>query len=160
MTVHTLRSDEIRDIFEMRVLLEPAGLRDAARFMNDEAWETLDATLDEARRALEAGRVGDLASINARYHGGLIERSRNRLLLDTIRALSDRHRLVSLQGWSMTNHSLAEWNEHRAILEHARSGEVERAGDLLREHIECFMNTTIEALERVEGIDRKQEDSI
>ena len=157
VTVHTLSANEVRDIFEMRMILEPAGLRDSARFMDDGAWRKLDDTLAEAKLALEAGQVGRLAAINSSYHRGLIKQSRNQLLIDTIGGLSDRHRLFSLQGWAMTNHSFEEWNEHRAILDHARAGDIERACVLLREHIGQFMATTIEALERVENHSPKRE---
>lgn len=154
VTVHRMTMVEVGDLFEMRMLLEPAGLRGAARFMDAAAWADLEAALRTARQALDRGRIGELVAANARFHLGLIERCRNRLLLETLASLADRRRLLSVHGWAVANRSHEEWDEHWAILEAARSGRVDRAAELLREHIQRFMVSTLAALEALEGTRR------
>lgn len=150
ITVHRPTAAEVRDIFEMRMLLEPAGLMDSARAMDDDGWDALEQILIDAKKSIDAGQAGISAALNSRFHRGLSERARNRVLRDALCDLADRHRLGSLYGWSVVNHSGAEWEEHRAILAHARRGEVVRAAELLREHIGRYLESAVAALERFE----------
>jgi DNA-binding GntR family transcriptional regulator len=150
VTVHRPTAAEVRDIFEMRMILEPAGLLDSARAMDAAGWNALDDILAEARKAIDAGQAGVSAALNARFHRGLSERARNQVLRDALRDLADRHRLGSLYGWSVVNHSGAEWEEHRAILAHARAGDVAGAAELLRLHIGRYLESAVAALERFE----------
>lgn len=150
VTVHRPTAAEVRDIFEMRMILEPAGLLDAARAMDEAGWDTLEQILADAKKAIDAGQAGVSAALNARFHRGLSERARNQILRDALRDLADRHRLGSLYGWSVVNHSGAEWEEHRTILAHARRGEVTCAATLLRGHIGRYLESAVTALERFE----------
>jgi DNA-binding GntR family transcriptional regulator len=148
ITVHRPTAAEVRDIFEMRMLLEPAGLLDSARAMDEDGWDALENLLADAKKAIDAGQAGVSAALNSRFHRGLSQRARNAVLRDALRDLADRHRLGSLYGWSVVNHSGTEWEEHRAILAHARSGDVARAAELLREHIGRYLESVVAALER------------
>jgi DNA-binding GntR family transcriptional regulator len=150
ITVHRPTAAEVRDIFEMRMILEPAGLLDASAAMDEAGWDALERILLDAKIAIDAGQAGVSAALNARFHRGLSERARNQVLRDALRDLADRHRLGSLYGWSVVNHSGVEWKEHRAILAHARRGEVTRAAELLREHIGRYLEFAVAALERFE----------
>lgn len=42
VTVHRPTAAELRDLFELRMLLEPAGLGDSARAMDGAGWDTLE----------------------------------------------------------------------------------------------------------------------
>ncbi|NVO12628.1 MAG: GntR family transcriptional regulator [Rhodoplanes sp.] len=150
ITVHRPTAAELRDLFELRMLLEPAGLKDSARSMDEAGWTALEEILAAAKAAIDAGQAGVSAELNSRFHRGLVGRARNRILRDTLNGLADRHRLGSLYGWSVVNHSVREWGEHCEILGFARRGEIDRAAELLRDHISRYMDSTVATLERVE----------
>lgn len=144
VTVHEITPDEIRDIFELRIMLEPAALRDSAHNLSEPDWESLRRHLERARDLLDRGDIVAVAECNGEFHWGLVARAGNRLLLKWLSELRDRHRLISVHGWAVANHSLREWDEHCEILQAARQGQIETAAELLANHIRRFMETTLQ----------------
>jgi DNA-binding GntR family transcriptional regulator len=137
-TVHTLTLDEIRDIFEMRLLLEPLALRQSAPLMTADDLVALETVLTEAAGALEAGDYPNLSALNGRFHGLLYSRAANHLLVRWLDSLSDRRRLITMHGWAMENRSGREWEEHRGIFEALTAGDTEAAAARLAAHITRF----------------------
>jgi DNA-binding GntR family transcriptional regulator len=134
--VHRFGAQEIADLFEMRLHLEPLALG-ASRF-DPRVLDALEQTLTEADRALEARDHAALSRLNIAFHRGLYAGAPNRLLVRWLDELSDRRRLLSVQGWRTNDRSREEGQEHRAILEAVRSGDTVLAAGRLTAHIRGF----------------------
>lgn len=125
------RQEEVREVAEMRAALEVLALRNAAPHLTR-------AILDEAE---EATRVGDSAGdvqaweeANRRFHRLILSPCAMPRLLRTIDDLHTATARFLFSGWR------AEWDiptdrDHRAILSALRSGDVETASALLKNHI-------------------------
>ncbi|MBF6593068.1 MAG: GntR family transcriptional regulator [Thermaceae bacterium] len=137
-SVHSLSLSEIRDIFEMRLHLEPLALIQSAPLLSEAELGALEQLLVEAESALVKPDFARLSLLNLQFHRGLYSAASNRLLVGWLDSLGERRRLLSLQGWQRHNRSLAEWQEHRAILRAVQKGQTEVAALRLREHIEQF----------------------
>ncbi|QTX05545.1 GntR family transcriptional regulator [Agromyces archimandritae] len=129
-------SDEtLRDLVEVRQLLEPPAMEELARrFPHDElpAFETLAAAI------VEGARSGDLRvylEADVRFHLGLTRLLGNRLLVDTIADLRSRTRLVGLSAMLETKHLSESAAEHHVLLQHLADGDAAAAGELMRRHI-------------------------
>jgi DNA-binding GntR family transcriptional regulator len=146
--VHRLTRDEARDIFEMRLHLEPLGLEQSAPFLGERELQALEKHLLDAEKATQRGDFSKLSRLNIAFHRGLYAHAPNQLLVQWLDGLNDRRRLLSLQGWQRENRSQREWREHRAILEAVQAGDVKLARRRLIEHIERFSNLIEKYLEQ------------
>ncbi|MCA0455616.1 MAG: GntR family transcriptional regulator [Chloroflexi bacterium] len=143
-TVHTLTPVEIRDISELRAELEPLALRQSIPHFTTSDFQQMRQVLVEAKQSLVAHDYQKLSSLNNSFHHALTHRATNHLLIKWLESLSDRRRLISMQGWSIDNRSLREWDEHSAILDALETGDGEAAVQRLRDHILRFSQIVTE----------------
>jgi DNA-binding GntR family transcriptional regulator len=125
-------------IYEVRLLLEPEAVRRAVESAPPGAFEAAREALKEAARAGAEGDMAELSLLNRRFHRALYAPNPNQLLRDTLDGLQDQVALVSVSAWRRASSWSREAKEHQAILSAALRGEAERAGELLRAHIEGF----------------------
>lgn len=137
-TVHTPTRRETRDIFELRILLEPQALAAAAPYLKASDLEESASLLRQAQSALKKKDVAALSRLNIEFHRSLYAECPNRILVGWLDSLSDRRRLLSLRGWARDDRSLEEWHEHTDILGALRAGNVSLACERLRDHISRF----------------------
>jgi DNA-binding GntR family transcriptional regulator len=138
LCVHRLLPQEIRDVYQLRLALEPMALVQSAPHMTAADQDEISDILDQARTAIDGGDLLTLSRLNSEFHFSLIRNADNAILLGWLGSLRDRQRLISAKGWALENKSRLEWEEHRAIARAVRDGEIERAGDLLARHIRRF----------------------
>lgn len=125
-------SDEIVEIFEIRVQLEPHLLRLSIPRLGPRDFEAAEAALDDMLRVNGDGspHALDLAFHEALYAG--IERPVHKKLLKTLRA-----KIAGLYAdddfWSARKD--AGMAEHRAILDAIKTGKDKEASSLLIRHI-------------------------
>lgn len=138
MRVHQLTWREIKNVYELRALLEPQALRQSAPHLASDDFAELSDLLESAQTCLRREDFPELSKLNSTFHHKLMHKADNELLLDWIGSLKDLHRLITMQGWAVENRSLMEWEEHKGILEAVRARRVELAADLLGKHIASF----------------------
>jgi DNA-binding GntR family transcriptional regulator len=142
-SVHAITRAEIKDIFELRLTLEPLALSQSIPNLSDNELTFLDKQLQQARRALQKRDWQTLSKVNAAFHETLVSGSGNALLLNWLKSLHERRRLISLQGWQLDNRSLKEWREHKSILVAVKTKDVKVAVKRLKHHIEQFANLVL-----------------
>ncbi|CAN5789755.1 GntR family transcriptional regulator [soil metagenome] len=137
---------EVREIYELRAVLEPLALRRAFPAMTIELFVELRRLLDQALACAEAGDRVRLAEHNRAFHSGLIRCCDNQRLLGILSQFSDQIRLISLRSWVRQPTYLIEADEHRSILDALEvDHDIERAVELLTEHILHFFDRIQEA---------------
>lgn len=135
MFVSGIDVSELSMLFETRSVLEPYAARLAAARGTREHWEAMQAALD---RVATADGNEDLMAIDRVGHEVMWEAAGNRFLVDTLDMLyaqSDRLWHLYLADVSDMNEAV---DEHAEILGALRSGNSERAGELMEEHIRAF----------------------
>ncbi|MEY4531018.1 MAG: hypothetical protein RLZZ156_1739 [Deinococcota bacterium] len=137
-SVVKLTPQEIRDIFEMRLFLEPLALEQSAKFIGKPELKTLDQLLKKSEKAIAQADFISLSQLNMGFHRGLYALAPNQLLVGWLDGLSNRRRLLSVQGWQRENRSLEEWQEHRQILDAVQNKDIDLAKQLLTNHIKRF----------------------
>lgn len=145
-TVHSLTLDEIRDMTELRAELEPLALRQSIPYLATSDYKHMRHVLEQARAALTKEDFQQLSILNSAFHSGLYNRAPNQLLVKWLESLSDRRRLISMQGWALENRTQSEWEEHSAIVDALEAGDGELAAYRLREHILCFARIVLEPI--------------
>jgi len=136
-TVRAIDDATARQIYDMRLLLEPEAVRRAVTAPPGpggllagarEALERADAAPDQAARSLA----------NREFHRALYLDCGNPLLTGALDNLRDQTALISVAAWQQAPSWRQEAGEHRAILDAAADGDAGRAAGLLAAHISDF----------------------
>src|SRR5438876_2176835 len=124
---------ELAGLSEVRELLEPEAARLGAERATDADRDQLAALLAE----LEAGR-SELMDLDERIHRTIYRAAHNDLLEATL----EQYYVLALRIWVMAldrQHELEHAvQEHRALLEAIRDGDVESAGASMSSHVQNF----------------------
>jgi DNA-binding GntR family transcriptional regulator len=145
--VRTVDDDQARQIYDLRLLLEPEALRRAVSA--DYGWQQAHGALDRADACADQA---ERSLANRDFHHELYAGCGNPLLVRMLDDLRDQTALVSAAAW---RHDPAfpplvpSWEheaaEHRSILNAAQDGQADRAAQLLKTHITSFVQRNFPA---------------
>ncbi|WP_374008117.1 GntR family transcriptional regulator [Leifsonia sp. LS-T14] len=136
-----LDSDGLRQLFEMRRLLEPYAARNAAGELNADTLQQLEDLCEAMHRSGQAAHTGedrfkdykDFANQDAEFHRLIAEHSGNDLLADAIgRLRSHMHQYRIYFTHGVVDETSGE---HEAVLEALRSGKPASAERAMLDHI-------------------------
>ncbi len=133
--VSTFSVAEIRELFELRAMLETDLIRRATPRMEAEDFRTLAATLDAYEEAFARGDVGEWGELNWRLHSALFAAAERPLTMRTVERLgqhADRYMRMQL---ALTHGESRANAEHRAIVAACRKRDARAAARLMRAHI-------------------------
>ncbi|MBT2410039.1 GntR family transcriptional regulator [Streptomyces sp. ISL-12] len=150
-TVRMVDADMAREVYDVRLLLEPEALKRAVR---------RGASLDAARSALaRADRATDTAErslANREFHRALYLPCGNPLLGRMLDEVRDQAALVSAVAWAADPSWEREAGEHQEILRLALAGDADGAARALHAHIAFFVERAFPAADHEAG--RTQEE--
>jgi DNA-binding GntR family transcriptional regulator len=128
--------EEIDDVFDLRVLLEPRMLAQSAPRLTTEDFAEISALEAAFTDAIAAQSVAQWGQLNARYHLSLYRHAHQPRTLAIVTALlQTSDRFTRLQMNRAPALSRAE-KEHRQLLRLCRDGKVPQACEYLAAHIE------------------------
>jgi DNA-binding GntR family transcriptional regulator len=131
--VKPLSESELRQVFEMRRVLEPYSARLAAIRRTDAQLEELQALVTEGVQGIHAGDVARTTQANSRFHTVMAEAMNNELMGASITNLESRlRRYFMAVEWQQRAESMAQ---HQAIFEAIRDKNAELAEKLTIAHI-------------------------
>ncbi len=134
VTVRMVDADMAREVYDVRLLLEPEALKRAVR---------RGASLDDAREALtradEATDTAERSLANREFHRALYLPCGNPLLGRMLDEVRDQAALVSAVAWAADPSWEREADEHRVILDLALAGDADGAARALHAHIASFV---------------------
>jgi DNA-binding GntR family transcriptional regulator len=133
--VRALSTEEFLEAYQVREALEAMAVRLAVPRLTAEDVGAMQRLIDEMGGLAETGDVQRFFEANMAFHQLFFDVAGNRMLAEMyrqLRAQIDRHRLRSLELRGNIRRSIAE---HKAILRAVRGGDVERAVQLVSEHI-------------------------
>lgn len=125
---------DVRDIFEIRLLLEPAAARAAARRANAEDVDRMQAHYHEMTAAARAGDADTMWKQDRAFHLAILEASGNSRLAQYIDALRD---LIQRRGQLTTRSRQLQAiaREHGPILDAMEKRDGAGAEQAMRHHI-------------------------
>ncbi|GHH73718.1 transcriptional regulator [Streptomyces sulfonofaciens] len=134
VTVRRVDADMAREVYDVRLLLEPEALRRTV---------CRGASLEAAREALEsadgAGDTAERSLANRAFHRALYTPCGNPLLARMLDEVRDQAALVSAVAWAAQPSWDREAAEHREILRLALAGDAQGAAGALHCHIASFV---------------------
>lgn len=140
--VREVKTSDLVEIYPVRAALEEVAARRAARHFKNNS-ELLEAELVAMLKEVEKGNLYEEVLHDVEFHRLIVEASGNKVLYDVWKSLRIEARtLISVVATRIDPHELAEL--HRPVLEALKVGDGEKAGMLIREHVEFFGNLLLE----------------
>lgn len=124
--------DEARQVFEMRRVIEVAIVHKVCASLTDEQYQLLASLIQEEHEAQHGGRIFEAIRITGDFHLRLAEASGNSYYYRYLEELvSLSYVIIALYGEQKTKCC----DDHQLILNAIRQGNVNRAEQLMLEHL-------------------------
>ncbi len=150
---------EIKEVFEIRSILESYAAVLATRRVKQEALTVLENIIKRSEKALSFKDVEKFITLNTEFHDSLYKASESNRLYKMINELRDhfyRYRRIILLIDGMPEVSL---KDHKMMLDAMKNKDEERVNILVKEHILRGMKTVLRHMNKIEGKNLgKQED--
>jgi DNA-binding GntR family transcriptional regulator len=137
--VRQLAAPEIRDLYQMRALLDGFAGRQAARrprLDNVGMLQVLDDSIDAMQNAASQHDVQRYYGENLRFHWAIVEAAGNQSLTETYRGIVQKLHVSRLKNLAHDTGMQASISEHTEIANALRHGDPQRCNDLLVEHVD------------------------
>lgn len=131
--VATLSAQDVQDLFDVRLALEPLAARLAAGRAGPAAAIPLQELVVAAEEAAAAGRLDCVAELNTRFHATICDFSGNVLLRSMTETLHARLQWVYRQ--SAADRAPHSWAEHEGLVVAIRDGDGEKAAAEAAGHV-------------------------
>ena len=119
--------EDVQELFELRLVLEPAIARLALARITPAELDRLAALADPPNVVVEPRKIRRFIDRNREFHLGLARATRNERLVRLVeRTLDEMTRLVAVSY---------ETGEHLRVVEALRSGDEQRAAAAMTEHV-------------------------
>jgi len=139
-----ISSRDIREIYQLREILETHLLRETAKQFTEEELEQIEFIIQAADEALQSGDVASFLEANRAFHHSFARKYDNQRISDILANLDEHlYRILSFEFQTQPDKLLASQREHKLMLEAIREGDVESAVSLLRKHLK-FADTFLD----------------
>ncbi|MGN2639268.1 GntR family transcriptional regulator [Nocardia takedensis] len=139
--VATFSPADVRDLFDIREVLESLAARLAAERATPETLAPLGDRMAEARAATEAGDLPRIAAANAAFHAEIIAMAGNPLLSTVMGPLAARTEW--LFRLTASRDPVEQCSEHEELYEHIAAGAGDAAAVSAFTHITAGRETSI-----------------
>jgi DNA-binding GntR family transcriptional regulator len=147
-----LSKEEVDDVFDLRVMLEPRLLRDAIPRLTDADFLRIEGAQHAFEAMITSGGIAGSGTLNAEFHMALYAAAHLPKSISIVAGLlQTSERYTRLQLSSSRAFAKAA-REHRELLAACRAGDVRSACDLLAAHIEGVRADLAAVLRRTSGI--------
>ena len=134
---------EIRNIYELRMVLERYATETAMSFINIDTVSKLEETIQKMENCIESNDLIRFGIENEYFHRLILDRCPNTIAVKFIYDLWELIGPVRRLSWR-TISSMTRANEgHKEILEAIRRGDRETAGRQASNHIRLYMNENL-----------------
>ncbi|MBI4582803.1 MAG: GntR family transcriptional regulator [Planctomycetes bacterium] len=145
--VAMLDARDIKDVYQIRLLLEPLAIRGSLHRISDEKLEELEAETERLIEVGEKATVYDRRQADHNFHQSLCEASGNRILAEALEPLIRKVLLITTVGFRYGRASRS-FEEHKQILKALRQRDENLAIKHLKQHLATAQKFNTEIWER------------
>jgi DNA-binding GntR family transcriptional regulator len=140
---------DVREVYEMRLMVESWAMPSAARNLTDQQIEHIDALLQHARQAAEANNYAPHLKADLLLHETVLRSTNNSLFWKLAERVHERsihvRALVEAQGKTQEIQQIID--EHCLIIQALRAHDPEQARQRMIAHLEAGYKRTLKVLE-------------
>lgn len=144
--VTPLTLHDVQDVFELRLILEPAAAKLAAGKADIAALEALDAVCAASYRPEDPDSALAFLEANCAFHVSVAALSGNRWLTAQVERLLDEMTRMLLLGLGGRDRTGEMAHEHRALIDALAARDGTRAETIVREQIEAARDMVLKML--------------
>ena len=137
---------DIHDVFELRLMLEPAAARMAAGKIDAPRLRVLDEACRAGYQSNDIRSITRFLDANAAFHVAIAQAAGNQRLAIMVAQLLDQMTRLLHLGLGLRNRSQEMQHEHRALVKALARGDGETAERISREQIEAARNMVLSAI--------------
>ncbi|TWO73181.1 GntR family transcriptional regulator [Caenimonas sedimenti] len=146
LEVAPMNADHVRDMFEVRAVLEGLAFRQAALRNANRAATEGPSYIAAGRRAEASGQVADMIEADMAFHDFIYALSGNQLIAPAVEAhWTDLQRVMG-DALMPGSHPGDLWDQHEAMLWAVATGDADDAERLARAHVQCSGEATLDRL--------------
>ena len=124
----------MKELFQYRLLVEPATAARAARRRTSEDIRELDDLCDAAERELRGGKPEvDLPHLDAEFHLRVAAIADSAVITEYLAPCIER--MLPYHGYRQVGAGVAAWHEHRAVCDAIRAGDRVDAARAMSTHL-------------------------
>ncbi len=139
--VSEITAQEIRDIYELRQMVEGHALRATMRVLEEKDIAYLESIIDGMREAIDKEDPYRLVEMDMLFHGYFYLRSGNALLYDIWNSIKSKiMRFITITNQDHQGYSIPD--SHTEILDMIKSGDVDLAETKLVRGLDFYKNYT------------------
>ncbi|TCP40759.1 GntR family transcriptional regulator [Tamaricihabitans halophyticus] len=139
--VAEITQQEIAEILvPIRLVIEKVAFRDAAKAGNEELLATLDGIIQQMESAAEPLDARRLADLDVAFHEAVIAAAQHTQSLQIWRTIQPRVRAYFLRDAPHHDSPHAVVEQHRALLDVLRSGDLQRTETEIAKHIGIYLD--------------------
>lgn len=127
--------DELRELSDVRLLLEPPTMQLVAGTLDDQTEAELRTLADRIVEAGQQGRFDEYLTADTAFHLRILECTGNRKLVEVVSELRQQTRLVGLAHLAETDTLMSTALEHAELVDLLVAGDGTGAEALMRRHI-------------------------
>lgn len=137
---------DVMDLFELRLLLEPAAARQAARRIDPDDILRLREMCGAKYRLGDRESAEAFLKANTEFHLTVARAAGNGLLAETIRTLLDREERFNHLSHMLNDRNADAYHEHSELVDALMAGDADRAERVMTAGIESARAFVMEAL--------------
>ncbi|HUP95110.1 MAG TPA: GntR family transcriptional regulator [Burkholderiales bacterium] len=137
---------DIHDVFELRLMLEPAAARMAAGKVSTQQLKLYDEVCRTGYQPGDAKSTGRFLEANKAFHVTIAQATGNARLADAIELLLDEMTRLLHLGLGVRKGALIANYEHKGLVKALARGDGETAERICREQIEASRNMVLSAV--------------
>jgi len=145
--VALLETRDVKDIYQIRLLLEPVAIQGAIPRITDATLDQLQAECDRLIAAGEKATAYDRRTADHRFHRTLCEASGSRVLVETLDPLIRKLLLITTVGFRYARSSRS-FEEHKAIVQALRKRDPNEAIHHMKAHLRTALKFNLDTWER------------
>ncbi|RIK79857.1 MAG: hypothetical protein DCC68_12080 [Planctomycetota bacterium] len=145
--VSMLGARDLKDVYQIRLMLEPLAVESAVQRITDAALDQLESDTQRLMALGEHASVFDRRQADYRFHQVLCEASGNKILSETLEPLIRKALLITTVGFRY-GRSSRSFEEHLRILAALRKRDAKQAAKAIRDHLRNALRFNVEAWER------------
>lgn len=146
--------DDLKEIYEMRMLIELYGVEKACRNKSSESILELEQIINNQRIDFEKNMHADLLISSSAFHLKLIDMAGNKKLLQMYENLIRPIRFILFMIYQNREHARNSLEQHSEFLSFFKSGKPSQVKSLFKKHLEWGFTITREMLNSVDHVDQ------